>query len=302
MVAEPRPSSHSRSVRRGPLYMIVASLLLTVMIAAVKVAREELGTFDVMVWRCATAMPLAWWLTRRGGAGLRVRNVRLMAVRCGLGFAAMACFFTATYGLALADVSILFKLQPIFVAGLAPLFLGRAERPTRRIFVVIALGLGGCALIVGPGLAVGNVYGLWALGAAALGAGAHVALRGLGPTDHPSTIVFWYQASSLVLSVIGVGVVTGGLPALPSAGLWPWLIVIGVSATLGQLVMSHAYRIEKASTVAAASYVGPVWAAAGDLILFGALPSGWALGGGALVVGAGLLLVFAPRPKIANEA
>jgi len=265
-------------------------------------ARAELSTFEVVLWRCVTALPVAYLLVRRAGADLRPKNGRLLALRCGLGFAAMFCFFTSTYGLALADVSILFKLQPIFVAGLAPLFLGRAERPSPLVLVAVLLGLGGCALIIGPGLAVGNVYGLWAVGAAALGAGAHVALRGLAPTDDPYAIVFWYQASSLLLALLGVTLSEGAAPALPPPHLWPWLAVVGVSASLGQVVMTHAYRIEKASTVAAASYVGPLWAMIGDLLVFGALPSGWALAGGALVVGAGLALVLRRRePEVPVE-
>lgn len=284
-------------MRRAPLLMIVASLLLTVMVAAVKVARAELSTFDVMLWRCATALPLAWLFARTRGTGLTVGHRGWMAARALLGFAAMTCFFTSTYGLALADVSILFKLQPIFVVALAPLVLGRSERSGPLVLVVIALGLLGSGLIIGPGLAVGNVYGLWAVGAAILAAAAHVALRKLGETDPPAVIVFWYQAVCTVLAVAGIFVMTGAPPALPPLHLWPWLALTGITATAGQLVMSEAYRLERASVVAAASYVGPLWAMLGDLIVFGALPTRWALSGGALVIAAGLVLVFrAPAP------
>ena len=46
--------------------MILATLVLTFMSAAVKVAREELSTLDVVVWRSVFAIPFAWWWARGG--------------------------------------------------------------------------------------------------------------------------------------------------------------------------------------------------------------------------------------------
>ena len=59
--------------------------------------------------------------------------------------------------------------------------------------------------------------------------------------------------------------------------------------------MTRAYQLDKASTVAAASYAGPLFAVVGDILFFAAWPDAWALGGGALIVLAGAWLVFSPR-------
>ena len=101
-------------MNRGPLLMIVATLVLTCMSGAVKVARAELDTLDIVVWRSVIAIPLAWWWAR--GASLRIEKKGLLGIRIGLGFVAMLCFFTALKGLPLADTNMITKLQPVLIA------------------------------------------------------------------------------------------------------------------------------------------------------------------------------------------
>ena len=54
---------------------------------------------------------------------------RLLATRIVVGFAAMTCFFTAAHGLAVADMSLIGRLQPLLIALLAPLFLAPLKHP-----------------------------------------------------------------------------------------------------------------------------------------------------------------------------
>lgn len=277
--------------------MVFATLMFTIMVATVKVARQELSAFEVIAWRSVIAVPITFALAHRSGVGIGIRNRRGMALRGGLGFAAMTCFFTAAKGLPLAELSIIVKLQPILIALVAPLALGRSERSGPMIWMVLVLGLAGCGLLIGPELSVGGTFGLWALGAAVFSALAHTTIRALGKTDHPLAIVFWFQVITLVLAVPGYALTEGGALPLPPSHLWPYLAGTGIAATAGQVLMTNAYRLEKASIVAAASYAAPLWAAALDMAVFGLAPSGTAVLGGTLVVGAGLLLVLRGGPR-----
>lgn len=292
-------------MRRGPLLMVGATLSFTVMIGAVKVARAELSAFDVMLWRGFVSLPLSFLLARRGG--LVIHNRAAMARRALFGFLAMTCYFTATQGLALSDLTILGKLQPILIAIFAPLVLGASERSGNAVWVVLAAGLVGSALIVGPGLEVGNIYGLWALGAAFFSAGAHVTVRQLSLTDEPLAIVFWFQVVVVVLSLAAVLVLGEGTIEAPPPALYLPLATVGAAATVGQVLMTRAYAAERAPTVAAASYTAPLFGVLADLIVFGTTPSTNALAGGTLVVGAGLYLVFRgdgrePEPEASSGA
>lgn len=285
-------------MRRGPLYMVGATFAFTVMIGAVKVAREELSAFDVMLWRGVVSLPLSLWLARK--VGLTIHNRGAMLRRALLGFLAMTCFFTATQGLDISDLTILGKLQPILIAIFAPLVLGASERSGKAVWVVLAAGLLGSLLIVGPGLDVGNVHGLWALAAAVFSAGAHVTVRQLTRTDEPLAVVFWFQVVVVVLSLLVLFAFSDGPPTVPPARLHGPVALVGLTATIGQVWMTRAYAADRASTVAAASYTAPLFGVLADLLVFGTTPSTNALLGGVLVVGAGLYLVLRREGELSS--
>ncbi|MCG8416505.1 MAG: DMT family transporter [Proteobacteria bacterium] len=272
--------------------MICAGLLLTVMITLVKTTRTELGTIEVVFWRGLISVPFTYLFAWR--AGLRVHNVRLLVLRFALGFAAVVCLFTAAKGLWIADLSLLSQLQPLMIGFLAPLALGAEERPGRTVWILLVIGLIGCALIVAPDLAVGSIYGLLALIGAFLSAGAHVCLRGLARTDDARTVVFYFHAMLAGACFVIMAVDAGGVPELPPLRLVPHLVGIGVTATLGQLLITRAYVEDRASVVAAARYASPVWAVIIDLIAFGVVPGLYVVVGGILIVGAGMWLIFLP--------
>lgn len=277
--------------------MVVASGAFTAMLGFVKVARAELPAAEVMTYRAVLGLPLVWLFARRRGLGIERRGV--LVARVLFGFGAMFCFFTAAKGLRVADLSLITKLQPLLVALIAPLALGAAERGSRGTWIALCCGLVGCAILLAPQLDVGLVYGLWAVAAAVLSACAHTCLRKLGRTEDPLTIVFWFLVGLSALSFLVTVIGEGGLPALPPPRLWPVLLGCAAAASVGQVLLTLAYRADPAPLVAAASYTAPVWALLLDLVWFDLTPSRQALLGGALIVGAGLWLVLHERDEVA---
>ena len=275
-------------MRTGPMLMIAATLLLTMMSGSVKMARIEMSTLDLVFWRGTVAVPLAFALAWRGG--LRLGHRRMFAVRLSLGFGAMLCFFTALKGLPLADATLITKVQPMLIALLAPLVLGAGERTSWRLWGLLSLGLMGCVVLLAPKVAMGSYWGLWAFGAAVLSAGAHIALRGL-KDESAGAVVFYLQVGVTVLSGACLFAFFDG-PTWPSPAMWPWILSVGVLATLGQLLMTMAYARDTASVIATSRYVGPVWGIIGDVLFFDGWPTLTVWIGGALVVSSGLMLVF----------
>lgn len=275
-------------MNRGPLLMILATLVLTCMSAAVKVARAELDTLDIVVWRSVIAIPLAWWWTR--GATLKIEKKGLLGVRIGLGFVAMLCFFTALKGLPLADTNMITKLQPVLIALGAPLFLGRKERADPKLWGMLIVGLVGTSILLAPDVMTGSIWGLWALASSIFSAGAHIALRGL-KDERSTAVVFWLQVAVFSLALVLSLITKGGL-SVPPAHIWPALIGVGVFATFGQLLMTKAYAVDTASRVAAVRFVGPIWGVAGDVLFFGGWPDLHVWIGGLVVVSAGLFVTL----------
>ena len=282
-------------MRRGPLYMILAALMLTVMVALVKHARTEMPALEIVFWRGLTSIPLGLIIAR--GARMRLHNPPLFALRTMLGFLAMVGYFVSAKGLLVSDISLIGNLQPIVIVLIAPIFLGAGERAGAIIWLLLIAGVAGCALILAPGLAVGSTYGVYCVGATILSAGAHVCIRALMRHDDARVVVLYFQGCVMVLALLGMLLTTGTVPPVPDLAMLPYLAGIGVTATLGQVLMTQAYTEDRAAVVAAARYAAPIWAVTADVVVFGVMPSWHVFAGGAIIVTAGLILLMSRNPE-----
>ena len=104
------------------------------MVVFVKIARQELNTFEVAFLALhfgaapAVGAPGPSWLGHQSQK----------TASSGLGFGALCSFFGAAKGLTIADLSLISKIQPVLVAVLAPLlrwWLGSGA---------LAVGCNGC--------------------------------------------------------------------------------------------------------------------------------------------------------------
>lgn len=270
--------------------MILASAAFTLMVACVKIVRVELDPMQAIFWRAVISAPLLLIPVWRG-PGFRLVRRKAFAYRLLFGFAAMSCFYTAAKGLALVDLSLISRLQPILIAVMAPWFLGSSERAQRGVWGAAVVGFAGCALMLGPGLGVDFYWGAWALAATLASACAHMALRRVASGDSGQTIVFWFHVGMGVLGFLTLAV-RGQLPVLPSGPLLLPLLGVGLLATAGQLLMTRAYSLDRAPVIAASAYAGVLFSVLLDLVIFGALPTVGALTGGALVVASSLWLIL----------
>jgi drug/metabolite transporter (DMT)-like permease len=269
--------------------MMVAGLSFVVMLGCVKVARVELSAPEVIFWRCPPALVVAGIAAR--GAGWRIVNRRAFAVRAFFGFAALLLFYTAAGGLAVADLTLVGRLQPLLMAVAAPLVLGAGERVPGRIWGVVMVGMVGCAILLAPELAVGSPYGAAALAAVGMSVCAHLALRRLGRTDRTWPVVFWFQMVVFGAAMLLLGLQQQAIPELPSRSLWAPLLGAGLFAVGGQAAMTRAFALDRAAVVSAASHVMPLFAFVLDAVVFGLTPSVHGVLGGAVVVGAALMLL-----------
>lgn len=236
------------------------------------------------------AVPL--WLWRRTALPTR-RQWRWHLLRSALLVVSLLTWFHALNTLPLVQAVGIGYVAPLFISLLAMWMLH--ERPSRWIWAALALGATGAAVGLWPELAAADtpggearLWGMAAAGAAALAyAGAMVVTRHQARQDALSTILL----------------VQNLLPALALAGplwvLWqpmqasdlPVVLLMGAFATIGVLAVNWAYSHIEASRAAPLEYTGLVWAALLGWLVFGELPTGWALGSAALIVLGCLLLL-----------
>jgi len=211
---------------------------------------------------------------------------RAQVGRALIGYAAISCLFYAIAHLPLSTAVTLNYTSSLFFALLCILVL--REKPKLSTLAALAIGFSGIVLLLKPTFnvetwlasCVGLLSGLFA--------GTSVFnVRELGELGEPEwRTVFWFTgvqtlASLLLLPFSHVHPVTGA-----NAGL---LLGLGVSATLGQLAMTRAYKVGSKFLAASFGYFTVVFSTLMGAWLWGDAIRGEALLAIGCIIASGLL-------------
>ncbi len=269
---------------RAALWMCGAIASFSLMAVAGRELAGALDTFELMLYRSliGAVIVTAWGVAALRLPEVRTGRLRLHVLRNVVHFAGQNLWF---YGLALIPLAQLFAFEfttPIWVALLAPLVLGEAM--TRGRMMAIALGFAGILVVAQPGA---SPFGIGQLAAAACAigfAGTVLTTKQLARTESIWTILFWMAWMQLGLSLVTAGH-DGGI-ALPPAGTWPWVLVVGVTGITAHLSVTSALRCAPASIVAPMDFARlPIIAVVGMLLYGEPLEVAVLAGGGLILVG-----------------
>jgi len=279
-------------------WMLVAAALFALMGVLVKHASAQFSSAELVFYRSAFGLLAIWGVIavthRRLLAPLATRHLRTHFWRGLAGFAALVLFFYAIARLPLATAVTLNYTAPLFLAALSAWWLH--ERHGRGLVAAVLLGFVGIMLVLRPQLQdEAWLPALAGLVSGMLAAVAYVNVKQLGRLGEPEWRVVFYFT---LLATVGGGawMAVAGFHR-PQPGDWPWLIGIGVTATLAQLALTRAYHRGRTLTVGALAYTTVGFAAVYDVLLFGErlpLPA-WI--GMAVVALAGILAVRTSAPS-----
>ncbi|MBU2992234.1 DMT family transporter [Octadecabacter sp. 1_MG-2023] len=289
-------STPTLNVPRGIFLMVSAITMFTVMSAFIKAA-EGVPAGQTMFFRSIMAMPIILiWLLVNGGIaqGIRTQSIRNHAVRGIVGSCAMGLGFAGLKYLPLPEVTAIRFVTPIVMVVLAALILGEKFRLVR--IAAVSLGFVGVVIIVAPRLSVGlgstEALGVGlTLGSACLAALAQVFVKGMANSESTTAIVFWFSATSTVLSLL----------TIPFGWVWPTgpeLVLLcgaGLVGGVGQILLTASYRLADAGVLAPFTYVSMLWSVAIGYIWFDEVPTAGMLAGAALVICAGVIIVVRER-------
>ncbi|MDC0012512.1 DMT family transporter [Octadecabacter sp.] len=284
------------NVTRGIFLMLSAITVFTLMSAFIKAA-SRVPAGEAMFFRSIMAMPIVLiWLVTHGGiaAGIKTTSVRNHAVRGIVGSCAMGLGFAGLKYLPLPEVTAIRFVTPILMVVLAALILGERFRFVR--IAAVMLGFVGVIIIVAPRLSVGlgstEALGvLLTLGSACLAAFAQVFVKGMAGKESTTAIVFWFSATSTLLSLV----------TIPFGWVWPngyeltLLIGAGIVGGLGQVLLTSSYRFAEAGVLAPFTYVSILWSVLIGYVWFSEVPTLGMLVGAALVICAGVIIVLRER-------
>lgn len=283
---------------RGILLKVLSVTVFVAMASLIKAASKEVPPGETVFFRSAFAAPviLAWLaVTRKTGGGLRTRNFIGHVWRALVGTAAMGCGFAGLGLLPLPEVTALGYAAPLLTVVFAAMFLGEEVR-LFRIFAVV-LGLLGVLIILSPrltALSEGHLAATEGLGAmvvltgAVFAALAQVFVRRLVQHETTPAIVFYFSVNAAVLSLVS-------LPwgwVMPDPATAAKLVLAGFLGGLGQILLTSSYRFADASVIAPFEYASMILALVVGYVIFDEAPTLVMLGGAALVMSAGFLIIW----------
>lgn len=198
--------------------------------------------------------------------------------------------FIALKYLQLDQTVTIFFLTPLLVAGLAGPLLGEWIGLHRML--AIAAGFLGVLVVMHPGLGEVHWAMLLVLGATCGYALYNIATRYLAAFDPPSV-------TQTYTPLVGVLVMTpfafADWQSPDDWFLWLLFATLGFWGGLGHWFLILAHRMAPAAVLAPYIYLGLIWMSVGGFLVFGDVPTGWTLGGGGIVILAGLYLLARER-------
>jgi len=241
-------------------------------------------------------------------------RLAILTLRALILLVAYGTYYMALPAMDLAQCVALFFMAPIFITLLAYPFLG--ERAGLSHWIAILVGFAGVIVTYWPKFfaAEEGVSFDWALllpVVAALAYGTAQLMARKFKADSAAVQGF-HQNLMFLLAALILGLVfslgrfdhANLHPSLAFLmrgwiyGAWQDLVLLaacGVIAAIGTVLLSQAYRMAEANFVASFEYTGLLWGAGWGYLIWDEVPTAWMLAGAALIVGAGLYMLFGGR-------
>ncbi|VDC28049.1 DMT family transporter [Pseudogemmobacter humi] len=286
---------------RGIGYKLGSVLVFIVMSAMIKATSDHVPGGQAVFFRSFFAIPvIVVWLALRHElrTGFYTKDPLGHAWRGFAGTLAMGLGFAGLAYLPFPEVTAIGYTAPLLTVIFAAMFLGEQVRLFRVSMVMI--GLVGVLIVIAPRLSVlqagaGDHAGAFGaalvLGGAVFAALAQVFVRKLVQTERTATIVFWFSLTATVLSLFTIpfGWVR---PTMEEAAL---LVGAGILGGIAQILLTSAYREADASLVAPFDYASMIFALLIGWFVFSEVPTWTMLGGAALIILAGIMIIWRER-------
>ncbi|WP_370577016.1 DMT family transporter [Shinella sp. PSBB067] len=283
---------------KGISLKVASVVVFLCMSTLIKAAGKDIPAGQITFLRSAFAMvPILAFLAMHGQLrdAFRTNDIFGHFKRGFVGILSMGFGFYGLVHLPLPESIALGYALPLMAVVVAAIVL--KERVGVYRWTAVLVGLLGVAVISWPRLTLFRSGGLGsaeAMGVLAmlafgvLGSCAMVLVRKLVQTERTSTIVLYF---SLFASIFSLGTLPFGWAALG----WQALCLMALAGFCGgvaQLLLTSSYRYADVSTIAPFEYISIVLGLIVGYFLFGDIPTGPMLVGTAIVVSAGIFVIF----------
>ena len=280
------------NIRQGALFLLLGEALLAVMGGLIKFLSETLSTEQIVFFRNAAGLLILLPLiVNQGSKLLKTHAWHWHLMRGVVGVSAMYCYFWALGHMPLTEAFLVKLSSPFFMPLIGLLWLG--ERAGKFSIAAVFVGFTGVACILRPDDSTFTFIAMIALLGAFLAALAKVTIRRMSGSESSQTIVFYFAMIAALISAPGAALHWQPV----AAPLWGWILLLGLVATLGQLALTHAYRIAPTGKVGVYAYSAVLYGALMGWLIWDEIPLWTTWLGAALIVAAGLLNLYKPAKR-----
>ncbi len=288
-MAESPALPHKDNSILGMCAALGAFFLFAVMNVLAKKLSVHHHVAEIAFYRNAIAvMPMLVWIyaMKRHDILTIKSSPKAVVVRSILGTISLAATFGAFSLLPLADATAFLFTASLVIPVLGFFVLKERVGPYR--WGAVLIGFVGVLIMLRPSGDV-NMMGVGvALSAAMMHATLQTILRALGKTESPETVTFYFVFIGTFVSLIPMPLVF----VMPTLAEVPYIIGLGLTGVMAQLLLSIAYKNAQVSTVTVFNYSGIVWATLFGWMFWNEWPDEAIFIGGSIVIASNVFIVY----------
>ena len=280
----------------GSLWMLVAGFMFGCMGVFVKLGSVYFSHVELVFYRSIFGLFMVYLILRQQHISVSTRHWRNHLLRGVSGSISLSLYFYCVTVLPLVTAVTLNYTAPLFLT-LFSIFIFK-EKFHLPLALAIALGFCGVVLLLHPTLQHDQLLpGMLGLFSGFLAGIAYFNVKQLGQIGEPEArTVFYFSLTASMGS--GAWMVFGHVHAFTLQN-FAILVGLGISATLGQLAMTRAYRLGKTLVVGSMAYSTIIFSSFFGIIIWDeALPlMGW-IGLALIITGGVISLKLAPKHEV----
>jgi len=284
-------------IAKAALWMTGAIASFSFMAVAGRELSGEYDTFEIMLYRSLVGVIIVvgFTATRNRWHEIRTDQLGRHFVRNLFHFTGQNLWFYAVAVVPLAQVFALEFTSPLWVAILAPLFLG--ERMTRiRVFAAV-MGFVGILIVARPNIQTFDVGLVTAAMAAICFALTNLLTKRLTRDNSIISILFFLTTIQLGFGLLAAGY--DGDIALPNAASLPFLVLVGCAGLLAHFCLTNALAIAPATVVVPLDFARLPAIAIIAMLLYNEPLEVWVFVGAAVIFAANYLNIWNETRKAA---
>ena len=267
--------------------------------SASKFVLSEIPPFEVVMLRAIAAMVFCLVVVVVMGHGRELpRMINPWALARGVCEVGANLTFTfAIMRLPIGDVTAICQTAPLLVFLGASFFFGEKVGALRLL--LICVGVSGALLVAQPGSTAFSPYALLGF-VVAISAAIRDLITRKVPKGTPAPIAALAVLAMLTLAG-EIGMITTETPVMPTLTQGLLMVLAGALMVGGHVGLYIAFTAAPVRTVAPFMYALTIWAVLSSVVLFGERPNTLAIAGIALIILAGVAVIFVDAQQTRTE-